>query len=68
MLSSPGPQLDQIGAADLGARIDELTGQLNEAQDDLSAARVGLRRISEPRTQLASRSRLRPSRDEAPRP
>ncbi|MDH6502413.1 DUF6262 family protein [Streptomyces sp. SAI-149] len=63
---SLGQQLDQLGAADLGARVDELTadkeklqesldralarieeltGKLAEAQDDLASARTSLRRM-----------------------
>ena len=63
---SLGKQLDQYGAADLDARVDELavlnqrlqqdletaqaliadlTGQLNEAHDDLAAARTSIRKL-----------------------
>lgn len=54
-----GRQLDQIGSADLGARVDELTTtnqklaeeltaarqELTETQDNLAAARASLRRM-----------------------
>ncbi|MGW0823703.1 hypothetical protein [Streptomyces sp. NPDC002845] len=35
---SLGQQLDQLGAADLGARVDELTAENRKLQDDLAEA------------------------------
>jgi chromosome segregation ATPase len=46
---SLGQQLDQFGAADLGARIDELTAENQRLQDELAQAQA---RVGELTSQL----------------
>ncbi|MEU1295838.1 hypothetical protein ABZ439_25805 [Streptomyces sp. NPDC005840] len=76
-----GQQLDQIGAADLGTRVDELTAenlrlqeerdkalarveelteQFSEVQDDLGSARLSLRRMIRAENQAPAEGRQSP--------
>lgn len=47
---SLGQQLDQLGAADLGARVDELTAENQRLQDDLGKAQTVVTQVT---TQLS---------------